>query len=77
MEKYINDVDIVVDATGTYGNHNNLGLGGLPAEGERKLAGDGSLFYTIPDILNHPDKFSSQDRKHPRQGPNIINPFLK
>jgi len=66
VDKYIDDADIVVDATGTYGNHNNVGLGGLPAVGERKLAGDGSLFYTIPDILNLPHKFSSHDRNNPR-----------
>ena len=65
-EKCINAVDVVVDATGTYGNHNNVGLAGLPAVGERKLAGDNRLCYTIPDILKNTDQFSSGDRAGPR-----------
>ena len=65
-ERYVEDIDAVVDATGSYGNHNHVGVGGLPAVGERGLAGDDSLLYTIPDILRHPDKFASGDRDQPR-----------
>ena len=54
-------------ATGSYGNHNQVGLGGLPAIGEAGLASEGeSLYYTIPDILTLRDKFASGDRENPR-----------
>ena len=54
-------------ATGSYGNHNQVGLGGLPAIGEAGLASEGeSLLYTIPDILTLRDKFASGDRENPR-----------
>ena len=66
QEKYITGVDIVVDATGTYGNHNNVGMSGLPAVGERKLAGEDRLWYTIPDIVKNTEQFSSGDRARPR-----------
>ena len=65
-------MDIVVDATGSYGNHNYLGLGGLPALGEISLGDEGEgkderLYYTIPDILQLRDKFASGDRGQPRR----------
>lgn len=41
--------DVVIDATGTYGNHNWLGLGGIPAPGERAAAEH--IEYGLPDIL--------------------------
>jgi thioredoxin reductase len=41
--------DIVVDCTGTYGNPNNLGSGGIPARGERRLRD--RITYVIPDVL--------------------------
>jgi hypothetical protein len=41
---------IVIDATGTYGNPNRLGDGGIPAPGERSLEGDGAIRRTIPDF---------------------------
>lgn len=40
--------DVVLDCTGTYGNHNWLGTGGLPALGE--LAAAGQIEYGLPDI---------------------------
>lgn len=43
------EADIVIDASGTYGTHNWLGSGGIPAEGER-VAGD-RVRYTLDDIL--------------------------
>ena len=40
--------DVVIDTTGTYGNHNWLGRGGIPALGERAEAG--RIDYDPPDI---------------------------
>lgn len=41
--------DVVIDTTGTYGNHNWAGEGGLPAVGE--LAAAPHIEYGLPDIL--------------------------
>ncbi len=41
--------DIVIDTTGTYGNPNWLGHGGIPALGER--AARGHIEHGLPDIL--------------------------
>jgi hypothetical protein len=41
--------DVVIDATGTWGNPNSLGDGGIPAPGERSFAGD--IRYDIPDFV--------------------------
>ncbi|MBI1903538.1 MAG: FAD-dependent oxidoreductase [Planctomycetia bacterium] len=41
--------DMVIDATGTYGNPNCLGQGGIPAPGERAFAG--RIDHGLPDIL--------------------------
>jgi thioredoxin reductase len=41
--------DVVIDATGTYGQHNWLGPGGLPALGE--LAAATHIDYGLPDVL--------------------------
>jgi thioredoxin reductase len=41
--------DVVIDATGTYGWHNWLGTGGIPAVGE--LAAAEHVEYGLPDIL--------------------------
>ena len=57
---------MIVDVTGTYGHHNHLGLGGLPAVGERQLGEQEGLLYTIPDILKESHKFASGDREDPR-----------
>lgn len=43
------EADIVLDATGTFGQHNWLGKGGIPAIGERAAAE--SIDYGFPDIL--------------------------
>jgi hypothetical protein len=42
--------DVVIDATGTYGNPNRLGDAGIPAPGERAL--DGEIRRQIPDFRN-------------------------
>jgi hypothetical protein len=44
----IEEADIVLDATGTFGNHASLGRGGLPAVGEREC--DWAIDYGLPDI---------------------------
>ena len=41
--------DVVIDATGCWGNPNSLGTGGIPALGERKAAFEGRVLYHIPD----------------------------
>jgi hypothetical protein len=41
--------DVIIDATGTFGQHNWLGRGGLPALGE--LAAASFIEYGLPDIL--------------------------
>ncbi len=41
--------DAVIDATGTYGTHNWLGAGGLPAIGES--AAEPHIEYGLPDVL--------------------------
>lgn len=47
-ESYL-EADAVVDATGTYGQPNWLGAGGMPALGERALAD--RIAYVLPDPL--------------------------
>lgn len=41
--------DVVVDCTGTYGDHNWLGRGGLPAPGEQSARR--RIEYRLPDVL--------------------------
>ena len=41
--------DVVIDTTGTYGNHNWAGQGGIPAVGE--LALEGHIEYGVVDLL--------------------------
>ena len=41
--------DVVIDCTGTFGNHNWLGQGGIPAPGERAAAN--KIEYGLPDVL--------------------------
>jgi thioredoxin reductase len=41
--------DAVIDTSGTYGNHNWLGRGGIPAIGE--LAAEPQIEYGLPDVL--------------------------
>lgn len=43
--------DIVIDATGVFGNANLLGPGGLPSAGE--LASAGRIDYAPPDVLGY------------------------
>jgi len=41
--------DVVIDATGCWGQPQGCGPGGLPARGERQLAGQ--IDYHVPDVL--------------------------
>jgi hypothetical protein len=41
--------DVVIDATGTFGNHNWAGASGIPAIGERAAAA--AIDYGLPDVL--------------------------
>jgi len=47
--------DVVIDCTGTYGNHNWLGQGGIPAPGEKAAAEQ--IEYGLADVLG-----ASRDR---------------
>ncbi len=44
------EADVVIDATGVYGEHRNLGRSGLPAVGEQAVAD--AINYRIPQISN-------------------------
>ena len=44
------EADIVIDATGVYGQHRFLGRGGLPAVGEQAMAH--AIHYRLPQISN-------------------------
>ena len=43
------EADVVIDCSGTYGNHNWMGNGNIPALGERELRGQ--IAYTLQDLL--------------------------
>jgi thioredoxin reductase len=48
-EEEMTEADVVIDCSGTYGNHNWMGNGNIPALGERELSGH--IAYTLQDIL--------------------------
>jgi thioredoxin reductase len=50
--------DVVIDATGTYGNPNRLGDAGIPAPGERAL--DGEIRRQIPDFRKEFEDWSGK-----------------
>src|SRR5262249_6190449 len=45
----VEEADVVLDCTGTYGQHRWLGDGGIPAAGE--LAAEGQIAYGLEDVL--------------------------
>ena len=47
--EWVEEADVVLDATGTFGTHNWLGPGGIPAVGERAV--EAEIDYRVPDIL--------------------------
>jgi len=55
----IRAADVVIDCTGTYGNHNWLGQGGIPAPGESDAAEH--IEYGLADVLGEgKDRFSGK-----------------
>ena len=48
-DEHIYEADVVIDCTGTFGNHKWLGQGGIPALGERDA--EKQIEYGIPDVL--------------------------
>lgn len=50
--------EVVLDCTGTYGNPNALGDGGIPAVGER--AANGRIRRTLPDVRTDADAWSGR-----------------
>jgi thioredoxin reductase len=50
-EEEIVSADFVLDCSGTFGNHNWLGEGGVPAVGERQLAD--RIDYSLPDFADN------------------------
>ncbi|NNL29999.1 MAG: hypothetical protein HKO77_03205 [Gemmatimonadetes bacterium] len=51
-EEWIEEADLVFDCSGTWGNPNPLGAGGVPAPGE---AGCEAIGRGIPDVVSDPD----------------------
>lgn len=51
-EEWIEEADLVFDCTGTWGNPNSLGAGGVPAPGE---SGCAAIARSIPDVATDPD----------------------
>ena len=57
-EERIDHADIVLDCTGSYGNPNPLGDGGIPAPGEES-AGD-KIVREIPDVVECPERWAGK-----------------
>lgn len=54
-DERIDEADVVLDCTGSYGNHRWLGTGGLPALGERNAASH--IRYGLDDVLGEKKDF--------------------
>jgi len=54
----VEHADVVIDATGTYGNPNTLGDGGIPAPGERALAD--RIEQRLPDFAADPQAWAGR-----------------
>lgn len=61
-KEHVEEADIVLDCTGTYGNHRWMGEGGIPALGEKASAN--SISYFLEDVLG--------ERKPHYTGKNIL-----
>jgi thioredoxin reductase len=48
-QERVTEADVVIDCTGTFGNHNWLGQGGIPAPGETTASAH--IDYGLPDVL--------------------------
>ena len=60
-EECVEEFDAVIDASGTYGNANSFGIGGLPALGERALLkrNDESIVSIIPNVAEQQHKYGN------------------
>lgn len=58
MAETADSADIVLDCTGTYGQPNSTGDGGIPAPGEEALGG--RITRTIPDVLTYPEPWAGK-----------------
>ncbi len=56
--EWVEHADLVIDATGTYGQPNSLGDGGIPAPGERGLAG--AVYRAIPDLAREAGEWAGK-----------------
>jgi hypothetical protein len=56
--EWVDLADVVIDATGTWGHPNTLGDGGIPAPGERQLAGE--IRRTIPDLSREAEDWAGR-----------------
>jgi cation diffusion facilitator CzcD-associated flavoprotein CzcO len=50
--------NVVLDCTGTYGNPNSLGDGGIPAPGERTF--EDRIDRKLPDLASDPERFAGK-----------------
>ena len=56
--EWVEHADLVIDATGTYGQPNSLGDGGIPAPGERGLAS--AVYRAIPDLAREAGEWAGK-----------------
>lgn len=56
--EWVEHADLVIDATGTYGQPNSLGDGGIPAPGERGL--DAAVYRAIPDLAREAGEWAGK-----------------
>jgi len=70
-EELLEGFDAVIDASGSYGNHNYMGRGGIPAVGERALAVAREISYTIPSFFDG-DRDEDGDRDANVTSPNFL-----
>ena len=59
-EERVEHADVVIDATGTYGNPNALGDGGIPAPGERAAQERGRIDRHLPDFDADPGRWAGR-----------------
>lgn len=58
-EERFETADVVLDCTGTYGNPSPVGAGGIPAQGERRLAD--RIVRQIPDVQVDPARWAGRE----------------
>ena len=59
-EESVEHADVVIDATGTYGNPNALGDGGIPAPGERAATAADRIEHHLPDFASDPGRWAGR-----------------